>query len=246
MSTHTEEMTPIPIRLSEEDRAMIRGADEFTPVFSSWQNITFTGIAADTGQPQPLIQANLKRRRAYFQVRQTLGTPAQNEGSVTTPGANVAIVTIATTAMAPGWYTVNWAVDLDGTPGAGDVNNFILKGPGLGSGVTADNNGAVGHWQQDPVLMYVPAGNATALSVRSILAGTAGAIYTAQVTLSPVQGPTGYVLVGTYGQVSNGQGGRVYTTDPRWEIRGHGLLYIVGDGVTAMNITVLEELDQGE
>ncbi len=198
------QIEPVTIKLTDTDLAAIRAAAEFTPVFSAWQTLTFLGVAGET-QPQPLLPADLKRRRAYIQVRGTVGTPVQAEGSVTSPGANVAIANVAIASLAPGWYTVNWAVELDGTPGAGDVDNFILKGPGLGAGFTSSNDGAIGRYPQVPAQIYIPAGNATALSIRSILAGTAGAIYTA-----------------------------------------HSALWIAGDGVTALNVTLCVERDQGE
>lgn len=241
-TTHDEpsaygELEPIPV--------VIRDAAEFTPVWGAWQTLLFQGIATET-QPLQILPTDKQRRRAYIQVRPQLGSPAQNENSVTSPGAGATILTITAASIAPGWYTVNWAVELDGTPGAGDVDNFILKGPSLGAGLTSANDGAVGRYPQSPVTIYVASGNALALTVKTVAAGTAGAIYTAQVTLTPLVVPGGYVLVGTLGQVSNGQGGRIYAGDPRWELKAHGLLYIAGDGVTALTVTVLVERDQVE
>ncbi len=94
--------------------------------------------------------------------------------------------------------------------------------------------------------IYVPAGNGTAVSVRAIAAGTVGAIYSAEVTLIPLAVPGGFVLVGQYGQVQNGQGGKLVPGDPRWELRSHSPLWIAGDGVTALYVTLLVERDQGE
>lgn len=234
----------IPVSIDPEDLAVIRSAAEFSPVFAAWQTIILNGVAADL-QPQQILQADLKRIRAYLQVRATGGTPLQSEGSVTSPGANVAIVNVAVGSLTPGWYTVNWAVELDGTVSATDVDNFILKGPGLGTGLTSINDGVVGRYQQNPVQIYISSTNATALSIRSVAAGTVGAVYSAQLSLVPVVNPVGFVTVGQIGQVSNGQGGRIYTGDSRWEIRAHSPLWLTGDGITAMNITVFVERDQG-
>lgn len=53
----------------------------------------------------------------------------------------------------------------------------------------------------------------------------------------------GYVLVGALGQVSNGQGGRIYSGQ-RWKLENHSLLYIAGDGASALNVALLIERDQ--
>jgi hypothetical protein len=239
----SDEPVTVPVKLTDADLAYIRAAGENTPVFAAWQSFVFTGIPADT-QPIQILPADLKRRRAYLQVRGTLGAPGQVEGSVTSPGANVAIANMAATALAPGWYTVQWAVELDGTVSATDENNFILKGPGLGAGLNDTNDAAVGRYPQPTVTIYVPAGNGTALSVRSVGAGTVGAIYSAQISVTPLVVNGGFVLVGQLGQVSNGQGGKIIPGDPRWEIRAHSSLYIAGDGATAVNVTLYVERDQ--
>lgn len=224
---------------------VIQEVAEFTPVFAAWQTYQFLGQTSEQ-QAFQILPADLKRRRAFIQVRGTIGSPAQNEGSVTSPAANAAIVTIAIASLAPGWYTVNWTVELDGTVGAADQNNFILKGPGLGGGLNSVNDPLVGRYPQNSVSMFVPAGNATALSVRAVAAGTLNAVYSAQITIVPMLVPGGYVLVGQYGQVQNGQGGRILANDPKWEIRAHSALWMAGDGVTPSNVTVYVERDQKE
>lgn len=111
-------------------------------------------------------------------------TSLQAEGQQTAPATNTPIATIG--AGLPGvTYLVSWKVDLDGTPGAGDVNNFQLR---LGSTTvaTSANDGAVGSYPQTPVIVTIPAGGANVVVRSDGTIGTAGAIYTAQVTITPV------------------------------------------------------------
>jgi hypothetical protein len=244
-------MEPIPVHLSDVDLALIRGSAEFTPVFGAWQTLQFQGVAAETQVPQPLFPADLKRRRGWIQVNYSLPNPQQIEGSITSPGANANVASLGSGVPA-GWYTAKWSVDLDGTPGAGDVNNFKLTAPNVATGgtisLTSENNGAVGHYAQDDVEIYVGANNATVIAVKTIAAGTAGAIYSAQLVLIPIAPGNGYVVVGTLNQVGNGTspgGGRIYAGQ-RWEIKGHTGLYVIGDGATALNVVTLTERDQGD
>jgi len=243
-NVNISQLEPIPLKLTDEDIAAIRGSAEFTPVFAAWQTYVFQGLPAET-QAQQILPADLKRRKAYLQVRGTNGTVATAEGSVTSPGANVALATIAVAGMTPGWYTVNWTAELDGTVSATDENNFIVKGPGLGAGIQGTNDAVVGRYQQNSFSMYVPSGNGTALSVRTVGVGTVGAIYSGQITITPLTIPGGFILVGQYGQVQNGQGGKIFANDPRWEIRSHSALWMAGDGVTTLNVTLYIERDQG-
>lgn len=233
----------VPVTLTDEDRRYLTAVTEATPVFAAWQTVSFQGVATET-QPLQILPADLRRRRAFIQVRGVLGSPAQVEGSVTGPGANVAITTIAIASLPPGWYDVNWTVELDGTVAAAEQNNFILKGPGLGGGFNSTNDPTVGRYPQPTVRMYVPPGNGTALSVRSVGAGTGTAIYSAQISITPAIVPGGFILIGQLGQVSNGQGGKIFVGDPRWEIRAHSPLWIAGDGLTTLNVTLLVERDQ--
>lgn len=109
----------------------------------------------------------------------------QAQGSVTSPGAAATIAQILLANLSLVTYNIQWTVELDGTPGAGDVNNFRLF---LGGTVlaTSVNDGAIGRYVQENVQVTVPAGLASGIRVQSIAAGTAGAIYSAQITASPV------------------------------------------------------------
>lgn len=113
-----------------------------------------------------------------WSVRDASGDVATDtEGTVTTPGAGAAIAT--SPALGGGTYTVKWTVSLAGTPGAGDANNFGLF-VGATQVATSVNLGAGGEYPQPDTQVTVPQG--TAVSVKAIGAGTAGAIYTAVVS----------------------------------------------------------------
>lgn len=107
--------------------------------------------------------------------------PVDAEGSVTSPAANQVIAQL--TGLPAGTYTVNWEVSLAGTLAAADANNF-----GLTNGaetVTGSVNPAVaGSYPQVPSEIVVTAGSTVAIEAGG--AGTAGAIYSAQISLTPV------------------------------------------------------------
>lgn len=132
------------------------------------------------------------------------GTPMAKQGSVTSPGSLVSVAQITAANLIPGTYTVQWAVDLDGTVSATDVNNFQLSSALVpGTPLASENNGAAGHYQQLPVQITIPVGNAANLTIRSNAAGTAGAIYSAEMTLTPVPGDE----VSLYREIGGAGGG---------------------------------------
>lgn len=108
------------------------------------------------------------------------------EGSVTSPGAAATIATITSANLPPGPYTLNWKVQLDGTVSATDLNNFKVNGPpGSILIATGTNDAAVGSYPQLPVQFTQPFVNPVAVSVKSIAAGTVGAIYSASMDITP-------------------------------------------------------------
>jgi hypothetical protein len=117
-----------------------------------------------------------------FSIRDALAeTPLETEGTVAAPGALSTICSIAN--VPAGTYTVNWLVQLAGTPAAADANNFQLVNGATGLVLSA-NQGAVGEYPQDPVEIVVPA--VQTVKIVNIGAATAGSIYTAQLALIPV------------------------------------------------------------
>jgi hypothetical protein len=119
-----------------------------------------------------------------FTVSAGDGLGASVEGSVTSPGANSNIASFGINQVIPGSYTVQWTVELDGTPGAGDVDNFRLRYNAINI-LTSVNDGAIGRYPQNTVQLTAIANPAGALLVQSIAAGTAGAVYSAQMTVTP-------------------------------------------------------------
>lgn len=110
--------------------------------------------------------------------------PGQGSGSVTSPGATA---TIATTASMPaGSYQVSWEVELAGTLGAGDANNFRLVDAN-GNVLVSINAAAAGVYPQQAVEVNTTV--AGAIFVQSIAAGTVGAVYSAQVSAQPTFTP---------------------------------------------------------
>lgn len=118
---------------------------------------------------------------AGFSLRDATGDiPLEAENSVTSPAA---LATIVVTASLPaGTYTVNWTVELGGTLAAGDANNFQLVD--VAGGLVASVNPAVaGNYPQAPVEIITT--TAGTVKIIAIAAGTAGAIYSAQVSIIP-------------------------------------------------------------
>jgi hypothetical protein len=109
------------------------------------------------------------------------------EGSQSAPAANLQIALLATASLQPGaTYLIQWSVGLDGTVASGtDNNNFQLR-QGSTTVETSSNAAAVGRYPQESVVLTVP-NPATGISVRSgNNAATAGSVYTAQLTATPV------------------------------------------------------------
>jgi hypothetical protein len=237
------EIPPLEVQLSRTDMDYIRAAAEFTPTYSAWETFLFSGTALET-IPVPFLPADLQRRRAYFKVA-TPGTaqPVTAQGSVTSPGASAVIATIPAVSITPGQYLINWTVGLGGTPGAGDTDNFRLRIGATGVDTSA-NPGITGQWTQAP---YGPVflNGANSVSVIAVAAGTAGAVYDANITLQPVApAASGFVLIGELGKVSNGQGGRIYAGQS-WETHSHAAIWIAGDGITpGLAVTLEVERDQ--
>lgn len=112
------------------------------------------------------------------------GTSVLRKGSATSPGAGATIMSIPAASIPPGTYEVNWIVGLNGTPAAADADNFKITMTGVLAGTLSVNNGAVGEYTQDEFQITVPAGNTSALTITASGAGTAGAIYSAQISLT--------------------------------------------------------------
>lgn len=198
--------TGFPVQLTGESPVRIVAAE-----FGSCMTWTIPA-AGGTSQPLAIVQRSLYRSRAKivivslggaisvlfnsnvnalsnnqgFQVNAADGAFAENEGSVAAPGANTNIVSLALSALTPGSpYLIQWAVALDGTPGAADINNFRLRYNAVNLEVS-ENNGAVGRYPQTNVDLTAVANPAGALLIQSIGAATAGSVYTGQISATPL------------------------------------------------------------
>lgn len=134
----------------------------------------------------------------------------ENAGQVTSPAAGATIVSV--TGLPAGDYSVSWTVELAGTLGAADANNFQLLN-GASVIFASDNQAVAGIYSQPGVVITAPA-NGT-VSIQAIALATVGAVYRAQLVLSLLAGGAiGNVLDGAQvvGVISTGQDG----VDVQW------------------------------
>lgn len=101
-------------------------------------------------------------------------------GSVTAPAAGG---TIASILLPIGTYTVEWSLELSGTPGAGDVDNVAVF-IGATQLATSVNAGAVGTYGQEEIEVAFGIASTT-LAAKAIGIGTAGAVYVVNFTIIP-------------------------------------------------------------
>jgi hypothetical protein len=102
-------------------------------------------------------------------------------GSATTPAAHAQLIT--TVPLPPGTWLVGWTVQLGGTVGANELNNFTLATePGGALVAVSVNAAAAGTYVQAAALVTI-SGSLTGITVKSGgNAATSGAVYTATIT----------------------------------------------------------------
>ena len=110
----------------------------------------------------------------------------QAEGSATSPAA---LTTLTSLVLPSGGWTLAWQVQVSGTVGATEINNF-----GLYNGTTlvlqSENGNTVGQdYPQDPIEIQVPTGGAT-YNIKNIALATTGAVYAAQLVATPANVPS--------------------------------------------------------
>jgi hypothetical protein len=181
-----QEPEPVVVHIASSSAKPVRNAAPEYGDCMTWVIDTFVNM----GKPTMILPRRYRRSKAkiFIPIAGPLGVAAEVQGSVTSPGANANIVQITVAGLAPGTYTVQWVVELDGTLAAIDGNNFKITGPGLGGGFISANDPVAGRYVQPSFTLVVPTGNATALSIRAIAAGTVGAIYTGQISITPIAG----------------------------------------------------------
>lgn len=117
-----------------------------------------------------------------WSLRDASGASAGNtEGSQTSPAAGTVITQL--TLLNAGSYLVNWSVELAGTVAAADANNFGLYVSNVQQ-TTSLNQGAVGNYPQQQAELTV--GLAGAIEIKNVGAATVGAVYSAQLSIIPV------------------------------------------------------------
>lgn len=130
------------------------------------------------------------------------GASTSNQGQATAPTPNTSITSLQAT-LPTGLVRIDWAVGLDGTPGATEVDNFQLR-YNANTLEQSVNDGVVGRYPQNSVQTFISNPPASAIVVRNSAAGTAGAIYSAQLTVTAIgSGDTLSVWKGAAGPSQN-------------------------------------------
>lgn len=122
-----------------------------------------------------------------------VAVPRNAEGTQTTPAAGTTIALIS--SVPAGDYTLDILLQLAGTPSATDQNNFQLTGV-PGGPITLVNEGVVGEYPQEPIPFNATATGA--IAVKNIALATTGAIYSAEMTLTPLSD------IGSLGSIQDG------------------------------------------
>lgn len=104
------------------------------------------------------------------------------QGSQNAPAAGT---TIASLVLPQGEWQISWQVNVSGTVGAAEINNFeLLQGAAVIA--TSLNGNAVGSpYTQITVTASIPQGGAT-IFVKNIAIATAASVYSASIVASPV------------------------------------------------------------
>lgn len=188
----SQDLPAMPVHIASSDAEPTRPT---APEYGT--AITFSvDTMAVLGKPVQLLSRRYRRFKAVISIpslQQANGVPSSTTPSaVTSPGSSVNVSTAITPA--PGQYIVNWEVELSGTLGAGDQDNFAVA---LGNTnlETSINDPVAGDYPQPSFILTVPVGNTATLKVRTKAAGTVGSIYSGTLTLTPVQSGGGIVVV---------------------------------------------------
>ena len=113
----------------------------------------------------------------------------QAEGQQTSPAAGTTIVSLV---LPSGGWTLNWLVQVSGTVGAPEQDNFALVSAGTQLDVSINGIVAGQPYQQQAAQVQIPVGGATVL-VRNVALATVGAVYAAQLVATPANVPAAQV-----------------------------------------------------
>lgn len=114
--------------------------------------------------------------------------PATAGTSTTSSATPAGGTTVATQAVTPGTVLLSWTVTLATAAAAGDVNNFGLYA-GTTLLATSVNAGTVGSYPQQAVTTYL--GASATVTVQNIAVGSAGSVYSAALTVTPLMAGDG-------------------------------------------------------
>ena len=117
-----------------------------------------------------------------YSIRDGSGDAAQ-EGSaqVVSPAAGQTIISV--TGLPAGDYQIQWTVELEGAPGAGDADNFKLTSSG-GMNNHSINLGVAGEYPQAGIPATIGAGGNFKIVANA--AGTVGVTYGGQLAVTPI------------------------------------------------------------
>lgn len=115
----------------------------------------------------------------------------QAEGSQTSPAAGTTIVSLV---LPSGGWSLAWLVQVSGTVGAPEIDNFQLVSAGTVLDTSINGNAVGQPYQQQPSQVQIPIGGATVLVRNSALA-TVGAVYAAQLVATPANLPAAQVQI---------------------------------------------------
>lgn len=113
----------------------------------------------------------------------------QSEGSQTSPAATT---TITSLVLPSGGWQLSWLVQVSGTVGAPEIDNFQLVSAGVLLDTSINGNVVGQPYQQQPSQVQIPIGGATVLIRNNVLA-TVGAVYAAQLVATPANVPAAQV-----------------------------------------------------
>lgn len=112
----------------------------------------------------------------------SLQSGQSSEGAVNAPAAGATVLTLA---MPQGQWTLSWEVEVSGTVGAPEVNNFQLLAGAIVLLNSLNGNTAGTPYPQSPITVSIPAGGAN-LTIKTINASTVGSVYSASISATPV------------------------------------------------------------
>lgn len=199
-----------------------------------------TPAAAD--QARIILPYDRNRHRATVSVSfATQGGFASGlTGSVTSPGTFTNIVAAA--GVAAGVYMVTVTTQLTGTTAVADLNNMrLVMGPGNSIPLAAIPGGST---VNGPFLVTVPVSTQSLIIQSAGATPTTGAVYSGQITWTPATPPVlPGVWVGTQAQVQAlpPVGAFLPVGTTAFPIENNQGLWMIGDGINAVRVNVLQE-----